>query len=249
MTGFETADLDAAVMRGEIVALFQPQVDLTTDRIVAVEALSRWEHPTSGRLEPAAFIPAAEDSGAISGIGDVMLAMCCDAALGWRDGGTPLDIAINVSIAQMCDPQLFDRLLRTLDVTGVDATSMTVEITESRPISDLPEVARRLDVLRAHGVGVSLDDFGAGFATLEHLDALPVSELKLDKSLVQSSPDDGRLDAAVALANERNLRLVAEGVETEAQRDRVCALGCDRAQGFLFSPPLDVDGVARALSV
>lgn len=242
------SDLRGAVERNEIVAWFQPQIDVETGRIVAVEALARWDHPTRGLVSPAMFIPTAEDTGAIHEIGAFMLHEGCRQAARWRDEGLELDVSVNVSAVQLSRPGVFEQLHDLLQTFALPKGRLTIEITESQLIADLSEVAARLARLQSYGLGVSLDDFGTGHSSLVQLQDLPITELKIDRSLIQQLTVGGALiGVAVALLQERGVRVVAEGVETEEQFDRVRDLRCDRAQGYLFGRPMPVDRVDDAL--
>ena len=246
-------DLRGAVDRGEIVAWFQPQVDVISGRVTAVEALARWQHPTQGLVSPMVFIPAAERTGAIHEIGAFMLYEGCRNAARWRSQGYQLDVSVNVSAVQLARPGVFEQLHELLGTFGLPQGTLTIEITESQLIADLRDVAARLARLQSYGLGVSLDDFGTGHSSLSQLQDLPITELKIDRSLIQELTVGGAMvSVAVALLQERGVRVVAEGVETEEQLERVRGLRCDRAQGFLFGRPMPVDQVddmlARALA-
>ncbi|MET0932236.1 MAG: EAL domain-containing protein [Mycetocola sp.] len=233
------AELEGAVERSEIVAYFQPQVEVDTGRVVAVEALARWMHPIRGLVQPAEFIPVAESTGLITEIGAFMLEEGCLHAARWHRRGFDVDVSVNVSAVQLASVSLFDHLHELLVEYLLPDGTLTIEITESQLISDLDMVAARLRVLREYGLGVSLDDFGTGHSSLSQLRDLPITELKIDRSLVQNDTNAGALvEVAVALLQERGVRVVAEGVETAEQLDKVRQLNCDRAQGFLFGRPV-----------
>ncbi|MGV8880536.1 MAG: EAL domain-containing protein [Rhodoglobus sp.] len=243
-------DLVGAVERGEIVAYFQPQIDLATDSIIAVEALARWEHPVLGQLAPSEFIALSEQTGLIHAIGRHMLEQCLDAADEWRAAGTHLEVSVNVSPLQLAAPDFSQYLSAELTRRALPQDAVTIEITESMPVIDLPGVVVRLHQLRLLGLGVALDDFGVGHATIERLNELPVTELKLDRSLIQDERESmvTYLSDIVNLAHERGLRVVAEGVETEAHLSLVRMLRCDRAQGYLLGRPMPRADVERLLS-
>lgn len=241
-------ELEGAVERGEITPAFQPQIDIPTRRIVAVEALARWNHPILGAVPPAEFIPVAEQLGLIDEIGNYMLDESCRCSSDWIAAGLTVEVAVNVSPAQLASIEFLDRIQSNLDRHQLSASRLTIEITESLPVADVPTVLVRLAELRELGVGISVDDFGTGHASVERLTALPVSELKLDQSLVQDvSPPPLFLTEAIAIARHDGLRVVAEGVETEEQFERARRLGCDRAQGFLFGRPASEAEITRAL--
>jgi EAL domain-containing protein (putative c-di-GMP-specific phosphodiesterase class I) len=235
-------DLVGAVARHEIEAYFQPQIDVATGLVTAVEALARWRHPTEGMISPAEFIPVAERTGLIHEIGAFMLEEGCRHAARWRRDGHAIHVSVNVSALQLGTQDVFDRLHTLLGEYDLPEGTLTIEITESEIISDLAGVADRLERLRAIGLGVSLDDFGTGHSSLAQLQDLPITELKIDKSVIQENTTNGALIAvAVALLQERGVRVVAEGVETPEQLDLVQRIRCDRAQGYLFGKPLPVD--------
>jgi EAL domain-containing protein (putative c-di-GMP-specific phosphodiesterase class I) len=233
-------DLRGAVARGEIVPHYQPQLDVATDRIVAVESLCRWMHPDLGMQSPLVFIPLAEEFGLIDEIGSHMIreALRCAADLASR--GLEVDVSVNVSALQLARPAFFDELERALGERDLRPGALTLEITESRFIANRPTVATRLRRLRELGVSISIDDFGVGHSSVEQVLALPANELKIDRTVVQDekATNGVLLATIVRLVRERGLRTVAEGVETEVQLDRVRELGCDRAQGYLIGRPM-----------
>lgn len=242
-------DLFGAVARHEIEAYFQPQIDVATGRITSVEALARWRHPTRGLVPPAEFIPVAERTGVIHEIGAFMLEEGCRHAARWRRDGLAIHVSVNVSALQLATPDVYDRLHALLGEYDLPDGTLTIEITESQVISDLAGVATRLQRLRAIGLGVSLDDFGTGHSSLAQLRDLPITELKIDKSLIQENTSNGALIAvAVSLLQERGVQVVAEGVETLEQLDLVQRIHCDRAQGYLFGYPLPVDELDPVLA-
>ena len=242
-------ELEGAVARGEMRAVFQPQIDVATRRIVAVEALARWTHPQLGAVSPADFIPVAEQLGLIGEIGDFMLDESCRCSSQWIAAGLNVEVAVNVSPAQLATVDFLDRIQSNLERHRLSADTLTIEITESLPVAEVPTVLVRLAELRELGVGVSVDDFGTGHSSNERLATLPVNELKLDQSLVQDlNPPPEFLTEAIALARQRGLRVVAEGVETEEQFDRARRIGCDRAQGYLFGRPASEADITRELT-
>ncbi|MFE5670552.1 EAL domain-containing protein [Agromyces sp. NPDC056523] len=229
-------ELRRAAARGEIIAEYQAQVDATSGRAVAVEALSRWRHPERGMLGPQHFIPIAEETRSMDAVGDAMIRAACRYGAELAGSGRPLEVAVNVAAVQLEQPHFAERVLERLAHAGLSAWLLTLELTEARPS---PATAGgTLDRVRAHGVGVSLDDV----RTLEEAEfrtgVLPITELKVDRSVIERLPgDDGTAARLVRFARERGLRTVAEGVETERQWEAVRKLGFDRAQGFLFGRP------------
>ena len=236
-------DLYGAVARGEIVAHYQPQVDLATDRIVAAEALARWQHPELGLISPAVFIPIAEETALIHSLGRFMIDQVLDTLAGWKSHGVDLEVSVNVSATQLTTLQFFDRLDADLAKLALAPNALTIEITESHPVLDTPSIALRLEELRQRGLGISIDDYGVGHSSLKQLERMPATELKIDQSLVQDSSVESLalMTAVVELAHWRGLRVVAEGVETEQQLDLMRELECDRAQGFLLGRPMAAD--------
>lgn len=234
------SDFFGAVERGEIVAHYQPQVDLATNRIVAAEALARWNHPEFGIIAPGIFIPIAEDTALIHTLGRFMIEQVFRAVAGWQKNGLDLEVSVNVSANQLTTLEFFDLLDRDLARLDMRPHSVTIEITESYPILDTPSIATRLDDLRRRGLGISIDDYGVGYSSLQQLERMPATELKIDQSLVQddSVQSLALMTAVVELAHWRGLRVVAEGVETEEQLALVRELDCDRAQGYLLGRPM-----------
>jgi EAL domain-containing protein (putative c-di-GMP-specific phosphodiesterase class I) len=241
-------DLPSAIAGGQIEAYYQPQIDPATGEFLAAEALSRWRHPSLGVVLPASFIPLAEEEGLIEGIDEHMLEEACSWAQAWGDRGVRRQVSVNVCADALTTARFFRHLGEAVDAIGVPAGVLTVEITESQGIEDLALVIRNLRGLRERGVGISLDDLGVGHSSVERLTRLPLTEVKIDQSLVQkvTSASTALIRAVVEHAGERGLRVVAEGIQTEEQLDRVRELGCDRAQGFLIGPPMpreELDGL------
>lgn len=234
-----------AIAQNEFVLDYQPQVDGQTRALVGVEALLRWHHPELGIVMPDRFIPVAEDSGLISPLGDRVLQMACSQLVAWRASGyTDLLMAINISALQFRKPGFVDKVRQVLNVTGADPRFIELEITESALMQPTEEMFINLERLGNMGLSLALDDFGTGYSSLAYLKKLPISRLKLDRSFVQDLPGDAE-DAAIAsasisMARDLGIEVVAEGVETEAQRAFLAARGCEIMQGYLFSRPLSV---------
>jgi EAL domain-containing protein (putative c-di-GMP-specific phosphodiesterase class I) len=237
------SDLAGAVERGEIVAHYQPQVDLASNRIVAAEALARWRHPEFGLIAPGVFIPIAEETALIHSLGRFMIDQVLSAVGQWQSRGIELEVSVNVSANQLTTLEFFDQLDSDLSRLHLAPGAVTIEITESYPILDTPSIALRLNDLRRRGLGISIDDYGVGYSSLQQLERMPATELKIDQSLVQdeSVQSLALMTAVVELAHWRGLRVVAEGVETEAQLARMRELDCDRAQGYLLGRPMPQD--------
>jgi diguanylate cyclase (GGDEF)-like protein/PAS domain S-box-containing protein len=237
--------LSRATAGGELRVHFQPIMDLGSGSVVGVEALVRWEHPELGLVPPNDFIPLAEETGHILDIGRWVLHRSCETLMAWAGDGAPLRLAVNLSPRQLLEPDLADSVAEILDVTGFPVDRLTIEITESVLVDDGPYAVATLRRLRELGIRLSIDDFGTGYSSLVYLRRLNASVLKVDRSFVDGLGRDGEADAIVrtviGLARSLGLDLVAEGVETEQQRGLLVELGCELAQGYLFSRPLPED--------
>ncbi|NML14651.1 bifunctional diguanylate cyclase/phosphodiesterase [Azohydromonas caseinilytica] len=237
------AALRRAVDRRELTLAYQPKIALADGRVTGVEALARWVHPEWGAISPGEFIPLAEDVGLIAELGRWVLSQALADAAAWHQRGLgPLRVAVNLSVSQFADGELLANVRRALHDSGAPPSLLELELTESMVMRDPEEAARLLQALRALGVQVSIDDFGTGHSSLAYLKRLPLDAVKLDRSFVQDLPDAPK-DAAIAtgviaLAQQLRLEVVAEGVETQAQRDFLRQAGCDQAQGYFFSRPL-----------
>ena len=230
------AELRLAALRGQITAHYQPQVELRRGRLVALEALSRWQHPRRGVVSPLEFIPLAEAIGAMNEIGDVMLAVACRYGAALARTGRRLEIAVNVAAAQLAQPRFAERVASHLEDSGMPAALLTLELTETHPSPS--EAAGTLADVRAIGVGVSVDDVQTVDEAAARMAALPITELKVDRSVIELLPEN-RTEAArlVRFARRHRLRAVAEGIESEPQLAAVRELGFDRAQGYLLGRP------------
>ena len=237
------SDLAHVVERNELVLHFQPIVEMETGRTVSLEALVRWNHPTRGLVPPVEFIPLAEETGLIVPMGAWILESACRQvrsleARGWDH----VMLTVNVSVRQLQTERLVDDVLRALERSGLPATRLTIEITESILLADTEEIRDRLELLRSRGVKVAIDDFGSGYSSLGYLQRFPVDVLKLDRSFVEdmtAHPErHGVVRAVVELAESMDLRLVAEGIETIEQRDALRDRGCKYGQGYLWSRPV-----------
>lgn len=236
------ADLRQAIEREELRLLYQPVVDVSSGNIAGVEALVRWEHPVRGMLMPDAFIEVAEDTGLIVPVGDWVLREACRQAAEWRQASDrALTMAVNVSARQLTDPSFPDAVAEILADTGADPARVCLELTETALLDATEATAATLRALRGLGIRLALDDFGTGFSSLTFLKRFPIDVVKVDKSFVRdvaADPDDAAIVAAVAnLGRSLKLHTVAEGVETGEQLTRIRDLGCELAQGYLFSRP------------
>lgn len=250
------ADLRGAIAREEVVAYFQPIVEVATGRVARVEALARWLHPRRGVLAPAEFIALAEETGLIVDIGRQILRQACHQVAGYRaeiPGRSELGLNVNVAPRQLEDPNFAGDVQAALDDSGLPAAALTLELTESTLLRDPERVIPVLDALRAIGVGLAIDDFGTGFSSLSYLERLPVSHLKIDRSFAKglSAPGNGGsplLGAIVGLANAVGLQVTAEGIELAEQLERLQTLDCEFMQGYFISRPLPDVECANFLS-
>jgi PAS domain S-box-containing protein/diguanylate cyclase (GGDEF)-like protein len=248
-------DLRNAVVDGEIVVAYQPQVDLATGRVLGFEALARWDRPGHGPVSPALFIALAEESGLIADLGDHVLFVAARQFARWRSRGLVSDqrVSVNVSRRQLGLPDLADSVLEIAGAAGLDPDGLTIEVTETAVMDAGADAAVQLGRLADAGVRVSLDDFGTGHSALGALRELPFDELKIDRAFVKDLADDPAATAIctamIALADGLGLELVAEGVETGFQARRLHELGCPVGQGFLFSRPVTPDELVPILEV
>lgn len=235
------AALRHALQRNELEVFYQPQINLRSGMMTAVEALLRWKSPELGDIAPSEFIAIAEQTGQIIAIGDWVLRRACTQAAAWqRCGMQDLRVNVNVSASQLAQPGLAQRIQALLLETGADPSLLGVEITESTLISDVTNAARCLNALRALGVEIALDDFGTGYSNLNTLRSLPIDVIKIDRSYVHdvtAPPADVSVTRAViTLAHSLQMRVLAEGVETEGEVALLIANHCDAMQGFFYSP-------------
>ncbi|WP_265949600.1 EAL domain-containing protein [Dechloromonas sp. A34] len=239
-------DLRRALERDEITVFYQPVVNTVSGEIAGVEALVRWLHPEEGIISPAEFIPIAEDTGLILALGERVLRTACAQAKTWLDNGlSKLHVAVNLSAKQLEQPDLRDIVLRALSDSGLPASALVLEITESVLMARAAESIDLLRDLRSLGIHLSIDDFGTGYSSLSYLKHLPANTLKIDRSFIQDIPQDEDAVAIVtgilALAHSLRMNVVAEGVETIAQQETLARLKCDQLQGYLFSKPLPAE--------
>ncbi|MEZ5139382.1 MAG: EAL domain-containing protein [Acidimicrobiales bacterium] len=246
-------DLRQAIGQNQFFCHYQPIVDLVTGRIVALEALLRWDHPVRGLVGPASFIELAEESGMIGDIGMAVLQMSAWQAANWRaEGKVPanLELHVNLSGRQLEDPYLVEKIRRVLASTGLPAQLLVLEITESVAVDIGAAHVDVLQQLRALGIRMAIDDFGTGYSSLNYLRALPVDMLKIDRAFAQTvdgETDTVLLEAIVRLGHSLGIDMIAEGIELEEQAATLKRLGCRRAQGYLFHRPLSVTEIPGAV--
>jgi diguanylate cyclase (GGDEF)-like protein/PAS domain S-box-containing protein len=248
-------DLRRGLERGELLAHYQPIIDLRNRQLLGFEALARWLHPERGLVPPDTFIPIAEETGLIGALGEWMLTESCRQMKAWHDRyprTPPLGISVNVSTRQLAQPGIADQISRILCETGLDAGSLTLEITESAMMQNLKAGANVIKRLHDMSVRLHIDDFGVGYSSLSYVQELPVDTLKVDRAFVSrmdGSPEQTAIvGAIVSLAGNMGMGVIAEGVETLAQADALRALDCSRAQGFLFSKPLPASEAERLIA-
>jgi diguanylate cyclase (GGDEF)-like protein/PAS domain S-box-containing protein len=245
-------DLRRAIERNEFRLYYQPIVSLVTGHVSGVEALLRWPHWERGLVYPADFIPVAEETGLIVPMGEWALREACRQLAEWHacvETAVPLTMAVNLSGRQFLQPDLAGRIERILAETGVAASSLKLEITESTIIENMAQIVELLLQLKELGVKVAIDDFGTGYSSLSYLQRLPIDSLKVDRSFVSCMTRDGMeiVRAIVGLAHNLGLDVVAEGVETPEQLSQLQLLGCEFGQGYLFSAAVDASGIPAVL--
>jgi diguanylate cyclase (GGDEF)-like protein len=245
------ADLRRALEQDEIVVHYQPKLDLNTRRIVGLEALVRWQHPSLGLLQPAAFIDMAEQTGLIRPLTHAVLEQALRQCAACHAQGMDLTVAVNVSPRSLVDPRLVDNVEQSLRSCALPANRLTLEITETAIMIDPALALQVLNRLAALGVCLSIDDFGTGYSSLGYLQKLPVRELKIDRSFVlsmaSSDPDAAIVSLSTDLGARLGLKVVAEGVEDHRTLDELTRLGCDQAQGYLISRPQPAHHIASWL--
>jgi diguanylate cyclase (GGDEF)-like protein len=247
-------DLRHAIERAELLAVYQPLVQLRTKAIVGFEALLRWRHPTRGLLSPSEFISVAEETGMIIPIGEWILGQACRQLKAWQEqfpSFPPLEMNVNLSIKQLKDPNLLNHIRRSLSETGIPPETLRLELTESSLMTEIESAKEVLASIQALHVGLKLDDFGTGYSSLSYLRTLHFDSLKIDRSFVErlASDRDSRaiVETILNLAGLMSMTAIAEGVETEHQLDELISLGCETGQGFYFSKPLEAEAAGRLL--
>ena len=240
------ADLRAALAGQQFRIYYQPVIELKTRAVASFEALLRWEHPTQGLISPDRFLDAAEDSGILVSTGHWLMQQVCRQVRDWekdRPSESPVSVTVNVSARQFADARLANDIQEALRETDLDPSRLELEMTESIASADPKLTITVLAHLKHMGIGVILDDFGIGSASLRGLRQFPVDALKIDRSLIREMQSDRSasdlVEMIIAIAHKMGLRAIAEGIETARQFERLLELGCDFAQGYYFSQPLE----------
>lgn len=230
-------DLKAAIERGELSLYYQPQATISGE-VIGFEALVRWHHPRRGLISPATFIPLAEESGLIIGIGEWIVREACREAASWP---RPLGVAVNVSPVQFRNEDLVRTIHAALLETGLSANRLELEVTESATITDKSRALSILLRLKSLGVRIAIDDFGTGYSSLSNLHELPFDKVKIDQSFVakmgQGNHASAIIDGVIAIAHRLNLTTIAEGVESKEQLGLLAKAGCEEVQGYLIGKP------------
>jgi len=250
--------LRGAVARGEIQVYYQPEIDISSNRLIRFEALARWIHPTLGMIPPDKFIPVAEESGLIVSLGAYILETACTEALKWQANAPyPIQLAVNVSSIQFKRDCFVEEVTSILSHTGLQPELLQLELTESIMLSGVHRAAETMKRLRALGVSLAIDDFGTGYSCLSYLPTLPFDALKIDRSFVKeldSKPESrAMVHSLVALAHNIGMRVIVEGVERPEQLELIRKFGGDEIQGYLIGrptpdPALQLSSLARAAS-
>jgi EAL domain-containing protein (putative c-di-GMP-specific phosphodiesterase class I) len=244
-------NLYRALNEQQYFLLYQPTIDLTTGAFTGVEALLRWRHPERGVVEPKDFVPVLESSGLIVAVGQWVLETACRQGAIWHGQGHQFTVSVNISARQLERDRIVDDVHAALSESGLDPSSLLLELTETTLMHDTQATLARLDLLKAIGVRIAIDDFGTGYSSLAYLRQFPIDVLKIDRSFVSEMADTA--DAAalvhtlVQLGKLLGLETIAEGVERDDQRVRLEAEHVDAGQGYLFARPLDVPDVDRFL--
>jgi EAL domain-containing protein (putative c-di-GMP-specific phosphodiesterase class I) len=237
-------DLRSAVAEMQLVLHYQPVVHVATGKLAGFEALVRWQHPSRGLLEPAAFISFAETHGLITPIGRWVMLEACRQLKRWHDAGlAQVPVAVNLSAFEFRQRDVAKEIAAVLDQTGLQPRFLEIELTETALMQQSEHVLQTLQAIEALGVGIAIDDFGTGYSSLAYLKRYPIAKLKIDRSFVIDTPDSSDdvaiVTAIVDLGRSLKLRIVAEGVEQADQLALLSRLGCDLAQGFGIARPMD----------
>ena len=251
-TEFTLDEIKSAILGDEIEPFFQPKVALQDGRVIGAEALARWRHPLHGVVPPGAFLPQIESTALIEPLTWTMLKKSALACRRWREAGQELPVAVNLSQSLLADRRLADRVSDLVREQGVEPRLVVLEVTESAAMADIGVGLENLTRLRMKGFGLSIDDYGTGFSSMQQLSRIPFSELKIDRSFVSGADRDEKLrvmiETSMMLASKLKLKFIAEGIETQAEWDTLRVLGCYAAQGYFIARPLDGDAFVEWLT-
>jgi diguanylate cyclase (GGDEF)-like protein len=250
-------DLRQALLRDELVVHYQPLIDLATKRIESFEALVRWQHPTRGLIAPDQFIPLAEETGLIIDLGRYVLQQACRHIMQWREHANRGDLAVSVNVSshQLYDDDFVNDVAATLRDTGLPATALILELTESALLSDDDQVHQRLNTLKELGVRIAIDDFGTGYSSLAYLRSFPIDFLKIDRSFVNElndhggEPGEAMIRSIIGIGHNLELDVVAEGIERSSQLSALLAAGCNAGQGYLFAKPVPAEEIPELIAL
>jgi len=239
----------------EIQLFFQPRINMETGTIMAVEALTRWNHPELGFVTPDEFFPIAEETTLIHSLGNLVLHRVCQQVRKWRDQDLNLPVAFNMSAKEMERPDILAQIEKTIKYYGVKGSWLEIEVTETASMKDISRSVAFMSRLKALGLQIAIDDFGTGYSSLTYLKKLPADAIKIDQSFIELlvedvdffSPDADIVRAIVTLAESFHMSTIAEGIETEKQYQFLRSLGCDFAQGYYFNPPMPVDELQKII--
>jgi EAL domain-containing protein (putative c-di-GMP-specific phosphodiesterase class I) len=248
---FSEQELLQAIEGGEIDTYFQPKVDVKTQQVVGVEALARWNHPIEGVVNPFEFIPLMEEHDLIFQLTQSVCSKALQHAARWKAQGFNLDIAINISVDALKDVDWPDAVADQIEAAGLQPSTITFEITESQLIEQIVVALDILSRLSLKRFKLSIDDFGTGYSSMEQLQRIPFSELKIDRAFVRGASEDASaraiLESSVLLARKLDMKVVAEGVETDEDWNLVAEVGCDLLQGYYIARPLPADRLCEWL--
>lgn len=248
---FALREIESGIRNREFVAFFQAKVSLATGNVAGAEALARWRHPQLGVIFPASFVQVLESNGKMDAMTMAMLEQAAAACRGWRERGFPITVSVNVSLTSLVDVGLADRLDNTVSLHGLEPADVVLEVTETAATSHLAHVLENLSRLRMKGFGLSIDDYGTGYASMQQLARVPFTELKIDRSFVQSAVNGGSgramLESSLEIAAKLGIMAVAEGVANEEQLQLLRSLGCPLGQGNYLAEPLPAEEFGLSL--
>ena len=240
---FTLEQIRQGLQKKQFEPFFQPKVELATGQLVGAEALARWRHPEQGLIAPYEFIALLEKSGNIDELTFAMLAAAADACRIWRESGLELTVSVNLSLVSLTDTMLAERITQIVRAARLDPQHMVLEITETAAMTEVAHALENLARLRMRGFGLSIDDYGTGYASMQQLTRIPFTELKIDQGFVMGCVSNHAtraiVESSVEMARRMVIKSVAEGVETQADWDALKATGCDVAQGYFIAKPMD----------